>query len=410
MRLAASFICIATLVTHLTAMKLPERQITRLAEQTWRQSAQAHQVSVHALLAPGMLPAPSVKPDKAHKHKDIADSRWRALDVAHPIYNFLRDYYGIKGVQGVRRLARWSPSLAHLSDGTGGILLEGANESDLNQLIPSKGAIMMEGQNKGILYCPALHYGRYNQLDTADSRNNAINAASSFVWYRGIIQQTLNADPIFHCHGLHEWAMQYRPVGAPPPPSADYQAALPLRVSQETINSTVERKGVHCTHVDALKYFAPAATPLNHYGPLSDRGEQLRLEQPACVHAQMDLLKMTLRLQPFVGGDLLVSAVEMALQSRRLDVAASPYDASSYGVDAVPIETSEGRAIYRESQRKLMEEAKPVRLRLLDAYDAFLHAAFDPAVLEAAVERTIVTPNRQKVAMQQGQSRIGSVL
>ena len=53
---------------------------------------------------------------------------------------------------------------------------------------------------------------------------------------------------------VHEWAMQYQPDGAPEPPSAKYQAHLPLRVSRETINKVVERKGVHCTHVDALRW------------------------------------------------------------------------------------------------------------------------------------------------------------
>ena len=38
---------------------------------------------------------------------------------------------------------------------------------------------------------------------------------------------------------------------------------MPLRVDRATINAAVERKGIHCTHVDALRFFAPAAGPLN---------------------------------------------------------------------------------------------------------------------------------------------------
>ena len=111
-----------------------------------------------------------------------------------------------------------------------------------------------------------------------------------YVWYREVLGRTLGPDraPVLHCYGLHEWAMQYQPAGARPPPSATYQAhAMPLRVDRATINAAVERKGVSCTHVDALRFFAPAAAPLNSHGATLERVDQLRLEQPACVHAHM---------------------------------------------------------------------------------------------------------------------------
>ena len=54
-------------------------------------------------------------------------------------------------------------------------------------------------------------------------------------------------------------AMQYHPIGEIEPPSAKYQQHLPLRLSRQTINDTVERRGISCTHVDALRFFAPAA-------------------------------------------------------------------------------------------------------------------------------------------------------
>ena len=34
---------------------------------------------------------------------------WTALDPVNPIYNFLIEYYGIKGAKGARRLGRWAP-------------------------------------------------------------------------------------------------------------------------------------------------------------------------------------------------------------------------------------------------------------------------------------------------------------
>jgi hypothetical protein len=72
------------------------------------------------------------------------------------------------------------------------------------------------------------------------------------------------------------------------------------------------------------------------------------------------------------------------LKARRLDVAASPYDVSSYGVDTVAVESKNGRAQYRTEQLALMKAAAPVREDLLKAYDIFLEAAFDADALVLA--------------------------
>ena len=179
--------------------------------------------------------------------------------------------------------------------------------------------------------------------------------------------------------------MQYQPLGAPPPPSAKYQAHLPLRVSQATINAAVERRGVSCTHVDALRYFAPAAAQLNKHGATLHRSQQTDLEQPACVHAAMDLLKMALKLTPWIEAELVGDALEIAIEARTLDVAASPYDLSSYGLAPICIEMESGRSEYIERQTGLMDRAQPVRWRLLRAYDAFLDAGFAESTVNAAL-------------------------
>ena len=54
----------------------------------------------------------------------------------------------------------------------------------------------------------------------------------------------------------------------------------------------------------ALRYFAPAAAPLNKQGASLPRAQQMALEQPACVHASMDMLKIALKLQPWVEAEL----------------------------------------------------------------------------------------------------------
>jgi hypothetical protein len=90
----------------------------------------------------------------------------------------------------------------------------------------------------------------------------------------------------------------------------------------------------------------------------------------------MDLLKMTLKLQPFCDPRLLQKVLKVALDARTLDVAASPYDASHYGVGVIPVETPEGRAEYRQQQINLMRRAEPVRVELLRAYDLLLNLGF----------------------------------
>jgi hypothetical protein len=357
-------------------------KVVRISESVWRKSAQDHQSRIKELLLPGLtalddpINSGRLRKNPATQKYDAFVDDWTALDPKHPVYNFLIEYYGLKGVKGTRRLARWMPApVANES-----MLLEGASEEDLGSLLHMRGAVM---EDDGILYSPADFFGKGD----ATRKEDAARAATPYLWYRSILQNTAEAEPVLHCFGLHEWAMQYMPEGAPIPPSAKYQGHLPLRVDRRVINDTLERKGVSCTHVDALRYFAPAAGPLNHHGAKLERIDQLRMEQPGCVHAHMDLLKLCLRLSPFCDAELLQRVLEISLAARRLDVAASPYDLSSYGVDAVPVETSEGRAQYKKEQITLMRAAAPVRQDLLRAYDIFLQAAFDADVLATADSR-----------------------
>jgi hypothetical protein len=374
---------LGTLVSFLLIVSTMSYQgmsrVVRIAESVWRKSAQDHQSRIKELLLPGLteltdpINSGRLRRNPNNPYQDTNDD-WTALDPKHPVYNFLIEYYGLKGVKGTRRLARWSPAPLASNES---LLLEGASEEDLGSLLHMRGAVM---EDDGILYSPSDFFGKGDVARKAD----AARAATPYLWYRSILQNTAEAEPVLHCFGLHEWAMQYMPDGAPESPSAKYQGHLPLRVDRKVINETLERKGVSCTHVDALRYFAPAAGPLNHHGAKLARVDQLRLEQPACVHAHMDLLKLCLRLSPFCDAELLQRVLEIALEARKLDVAASPYELSSYGVVAVPVETSEGRAQYKERQISLMRAAAPVRQDLLRAYDIFLQAAFDEDVLATA--------------------------
>ena len=379
-----------------------------IPEGEWRMQAKLHRRRIHELLQPGLTdPSHEInsgrhrkrgRTRKQQQQLDDADNNddcddWTALDPKHPIYNFLIEYYGLRGSKGPRRLARWFPdpalmlsSSSESSSSSGddrdimaysGILLEGATEHDWGS-----GHLHLRGArqypNQGIVYSPSYYYP--HMLD-GDTRNRNVtemmDIATPFLWYQGILKQTLESEPVLHCYGLHEWAMQYYPEGAKPPPSAKYQNHLPLRVSQQCINDTVERKGIRCTHVDALRYFAPAAGPYNKHGIQLQRLDQLRLEQSGCVHAHMDLIKLALRIQPFCNPELIRNALEIAIQGRRLDVAGSPYDCSSYGVQPIPIETSVGRNEFQLQQVELKDIATPVRQEVLEAYDVFLKIVFN---------------------------------
>ncbi|GKY92167.1 hypothetical protein MPSEU_000188000 [Mayamaea pseudoterrestris] len=361
-RLLCTLFTTATALVTVLSLEMTSRSLVRISESVWRASATQHSHRIRELLQPGLLlPAETTRqqrrPSSEHESND-----WTALDPKHPTYNFLIEYYGLKGGKGPRRLARWSPDFGTLlaahtimrqEDGndinTGqqyiGILLEGANQDDLGSTLHLRGAV---SHSDGIVYSPRQFYSTYTMED-------ATRAATAFVWYRSILEATLKAEPVLHCYGLHEWAMQYWPDDgiAQQPPSAKYQSHLPLRVNRTTINETVERKGVSCTHVDALRFFAPAAAPLNHHGQALQRVDQLKLEQPACVHAHMDLLKIALKLQPFCDSVLLQRVLQ-------------------------------GRAEYKRRQLQLMQETRPVREDLLQAYQTFMSCAFDESVLTLA--------------------------
>lgn len=503
--------------TNISSSSSTLPKLITISESKWRSEAHRHSQRIRSLLEPGLThiddPINSGlkrqqkqmnkhqphSNDKKNQHQSSMQSntqsndtgiknelqtyyksqekQWTGLDGKNPIFNFLIEYYGLKGVRGPKRLGRWSPdpkllllqpqttrikemaserggknesrnnnhddnrseiesgihvqilpdvndyiSDGHnnmneqlLSDimiaskGQGGIFLENANEDDLSSVLHLRGSIPVvmntctsqssletnTNSIHGILYNPSLFYNRLevNNKPSSEEKQQILKTIAPFQWFKSILQTTLNSEPIFHCHGLHEWAMLYHPPGAALPPSAKYQKDLPIRVSRETINAAVERRGISCTHVDALRFFAPAAGPLNHHGSSLLRTQQLQLEQKGCVHAHMDLLKIALKLQSFLDSDLLCDALETSIAARRLDVEASPYDVTAYGGGVVPVETEEGRRLYRQRQRELMELAEPVRKRLLDAYSVFLSLSFDEKFLNGDSRSVTVDAN-----------------
>lgn len=160
------------------------------------------------------------------------------------------------------------------------------------------------------------------------------------------------------CFGLHEWAMVYGLEQ-----SEIRHSAFPLRLTPDEITETVHDVGLRCTHIDAYRFFTPAAMPLNPIEPT--RATQPDLDQPGCLHANMDLYKYSMWFSPYVCSDLIADAFELARSARTLDMQASPYDVSQFGLEPIRVEMPEGRAEYARRQREVMEQASPLRDRLL---------------------------------------------
>ena len=124
---------------------------------------------------------------------------------------------------------------------------------------------------------------------------------------------------------------------------------------------------------DAFRFFAPAARPLNRLPVLWETRDET--EQPGCIHANMDLYRWAYTGMPWVGSDLLADAFELAMALRDLAMQAGPYDLRAFGVEALCIETAEGREAYQQRQRMLSERASGIRDRLIDAIDLVLRDA-----------------------------------
>jgi len=178
-------------------------------------------------------------------------------------------------------------------------------------------------------------------------------------WIHSLLTATQSHAPNFACHGLHEWAMVYRAE------EIRHSSLAPLRLTQAEIDALVESHPIACTHHDAFRFFSKQALPLNRIQPTLDTRHEN--EQPGCVHANMDLYKWAAKSMPWIGSDLLLETFQLAVRLRDLDMRASPYDLSAWGVVPVKIETPEGRREYENEQRKLAGEGRGLRGKLIDS-------------------------------------------
>jgi hypothetical protein len=167
----------------------------------------------------------------------------------------------------------------------------------------------------------------------------------------------------FCCFGLHEWAMVYRC-------DKPRHEQVPLRLTPSEIDAVVEGSELRCTHYDAFRFFTTEAAPHNKH--LLSREETSDFDQRGCIHVTMDLYKFAHKIAPWCSSELIADAFMLAADARTIDMRASPYDLADLGFEAIPIESPEGRESYVREQRRLSEEAVPIRARLISVYQALL--------------------------------------
>lgn len=267
----------------------------------------------------------------------------RSAGQKHPVEDFLFTYYTQKPGQ----LKRWHP-------GAGVVLTGGQAAARLgwkHYRMLDDGELASLGLAAG---STALTFDRPAFL--AD-RKEAVDFAEI------ILRGTAARPAQFGCFGLHEWAMVYRQD------KFDLRHEyLQLRLGAAGTNRVVEDNRIRCTHFDAFRFYTPDAIPLNEHSP--SRDTQRHLEQPGCLHANMDLYKWAYKLLPALSSEVVMDCFELSWRIRAMDMQASPYDLAEWGYPAIPIETPQGKAAYVEHQRAFATEAGILRERLAAELEA----------------------------------------
>lgn len=254
----------------------------------------------------------------------------RSRQMKDPVLDFLFEYYAFRPAH----VKRWSPGI--------GVQLE------INSSVELPEVSELTVENNQAWLNPELF---------PQKRIKALK------WTLGLLKDSRNKKPFFGCFGMHEWAMVYR---------ADdiRHDQIPFRLSEEEIADFVESRPLLCTHFDAFRFFTDKARPMNR-NELS-RDNFTEMEQPGCLHTNMDLYKWAFKLFPWISSDIIREAFFNAVETRKVDMQASPYDATEFGLQPIKIETESGRAEYLKRQMEIYENSKPVRERVIEGYQKVL--------------------------------------
>jgi hypothetical protein len=254
----------------------------------------------------------------------------KARGEKHPVLDFLFSYYSYRPT----RLARWHPGPD--------VVLAGPSA---RSLLAWSGYVETPD---GVMVDP-------------EAFTETRRGTTQFVL--DLLRATESRAPRLGCFGLHEWAMVYR--------SGEVRHEdWPLRLGTDGTDAVVESLPVKCGHFDAFRFFTEPARPRNELQPT--RATQVELEQPGCLHTNMDLFKWAYKLVPFTPSELLADCFELASDVRELDMRASPYDLSALGYSAVQIETAPGRATYARQQAEFAERSAPLRRQLIELCERLL--------------------------------------
>ncbi len=251
----------------------------------------------------------------------------REAHVKHPVFDFLFSYYSFRPAQ----LRRWHPGY--------GVALADAEEY-----------AGLKGYAAGAV--TAAYVASQRPLVEALHR---------------LLTATAGRAGSFGCFGLHEWAMVYR-LGEDETRHPEW----PLRLGPGGTDRVVESHRIACSHFDAFRFFTTPARPLNTLSP--GRDDRPAHEQPACLHAGMDLYKHAFRLSPMVASDLVADCFELAWDIRVMDMRASPYDLAGLGFAPVRIETVDGKAEYVAAQKVFADRGQRIRERLIGQCERLLAA------------------------------------
>lgn len=260
-----------------------------------------------------------------HKVNEILEPYFdkRARQFRQPIEDFLFEYYTF----GPNKLKTWNP---------------GFGVHPPSDWSPSDSKYLLDTTNQKW------------KLDRSDFPEKRLRMLR---WVIQLQDEMLIRPPAFGCHGLHEWAMVYKI-------EVVRHQQLPLRLSPNEIEATVDSLPIRCSHYDAYRFFTPDAEPLNGLHPTYE--SRLQFEQGGCIHANMDLYKWAYKIHPWLGSEMIWEAFLLAREIRYFDMQASPYDLSDYGLDPICIETTDGRREYTQKQQHFAEKARKVRLKLVD--------------------------------------------
>ena len=275
----------------------------------WRARRAAHEARVDGWIA---------------EHRDR-----RRVGRKHPVEDFLFTYYSSRP----RQLRRWHPGA--------GVLLADADPADFGPDYTSRSA--------GVT------------LDAARVRSRR---GEAIAWMREAARwYGVAAAPVR--------LLRHARVGDGLPAIRRTSSATPTGrcgLTPAETAAVVDANRVRCSHFDAFRFFTPPARPLNVLQPT--RASQAALEQPGCLHANMDLYKWAYKLSPLISSELVADCFALAREIRTVDMQASPYDLTGLGYAPIRVETVEGRAEYVAAQRDFADRAGILRIRLIDAIDA----------------------------------------